>query len=105
MICIIPFLSECGILGKIGYTGAFNLFKYFDQRFVRKYVENIACISHTVRNRIFKSYLRDAGVIYPPVHMDNYSCKPSEGYWLSVGRVDKWKRIPLQVESIQADAR
>jgi glycosyltransferase involved in cell wall biosynthesis len=96
-----PFLSECGNFGKIGYSGALNLFKYFDQRFVRKYVENIACISHTVRNRIYKVYLRDAGVIYPPVHTDNYSCKPSEGYWLSVGRVDKWKRIPLQVETFR----
>lgn len=96
-----PFLAEQRGIKKIGYRGALNLFKYFDQRFVAKYVENIACISHTVRNRIYKAYLRDAGVIYPPVHVNNYSCKPSEGYWLSVGRVDKWKRIPLQVEAFR----
>lgn len=96
-----PFLQESGSLGKIGYFGALNMFKYFDRRFVGKYVKNIACISHTVRNRIYKVYLRDAGVIYPPLHMDNYSVKPSEGYWLSVGRVDKWKRIPLQVEAFR----
>jgi glycosyltransferase involved in cell wall biosynthesis len=96
-----PFLHESGIIGKIGYFGALNFFKYFDQRFVGKYVKDIACISHTVRNRIYKVYLRDAGVIYPPVHINNYCRKPSEGYWLSVGRVDKWKRIPLQVEAFR----
>jgi len=96
-----PFLASQQGIKKIGYLGGLNLFKYFDRRFVRKYVENIACISHTVRNRIYKTYLKDAEVIYPPVHVDNYCCKPSEGYWLSVGRVDKWKRIPLQVEAFR----
>ena len=96
-----PFLSEQRGIGKIGYWGALNLFKFFDRRFVKKYVKNIVCNSHNVRNRIYKVYQRDARVLYPPVHVGDYSCKSSEGYWLSVGRVDKWKRIPLQVEAFR----
>ncbi len=66
-----------------------------------RYVENIACNSHNTRNRIYKVYQRDARVLYPPVHVGDYSCRSPEGYWLSVGRVDKWKRIPLQVEAFR----
>jgi glycosyltransferase involved in cell wall biosynthesis len=96
-----PFLDDYGPLNRIGYVGALNMFKFFDRRFVRKHVEHIACISHTVRTRICKIYERNAEVIYPPVHTNDYVNRPSEGFWLSVGRVDKWKRIPLQVEAFR----
>jgi glycosyltransferase involved in cell wall biosynthesis len=96
-----PFLADHRGIKKIGYWGALNLFKYFDRRFVTRYVKNIACNSHNVRNRIYKVYQREARVLYPPVHVSDYSNKPPEGYWLSVGRVDKWKRIPLQVEAFR----
>jgi glycosyltransferase involved in cell wall biosynthesis len=96
-----PFLSEYRGLKKFGYWGALNLFKFFDRRFVNRHVKNIACNSHNVRNRIYKIYQRDAKVLYPPIHMKNYSYAPSENYWLSVGRVDKWKRIPLQIEAFR----
>jgi len=94
-----PFLSEYHGIKKIGYWGALNLFKIFDRRFVNRHVKNIACNSHNVRNRIYKIYQRDAKVLYPPIHVKNYSARPAESYWLSVGRVDKWKRIPLQIEA------
>ncbi|HTY15730.1 MAG TPA: glycosyltransferase [Methanoregulaceae archaeon] len=96
-----PFLEESGALKRLGYFGALNAFKFFDRRFVRNHVQNIACISHTVRTRICKIYGRNAAVIYPPVHVEQYANRPSEGFWLSVGRVDKWKRIPLQVEAFR----
>jgi hypothetical protein len=80
-----PFLEECAIISRIGYYGALNVLKFFDRRFVNYHVRNIACISPTVRTRIYKVYQRDSGVIYPPVHVENYSNKPSEGFWLSVG--------------------
>lgn len=73
-----------------------------DQWFVKKYVKNLACISHTVRTRICKYYLRDSYVIYPPVHTEKYIYKPAENYWLSVNRVDKWKRVPLQVKTFRS---
>lgn len=91
------FLAQKSLGGQIAYIPGLALARFSDRRFVRRYVKNIACISHTVRNRIQKVYLRDAAVLYPPVHTDRYTWKPSEGYWLSLGRVDKWKRVHLQV--------
>ncbi|MCU0631935.1 MAG: glycosyltransferase [Methanolinea sp.] len=93
------FLEQKSPLSRILYTPALALARAADRRFVQRHVKNLACISHTVRTRIQKIYLRDARVLYPPVHTDRFTWRPSEGYWLSVGRVDKWKRVHLQVEA------
>ncbi len=84
------------------YRPALAMFRESDRRFVRNHVKNLACISHTVRNRVHKTYLRDdATVLYPPVHCNRYHSLTHEGYWLSVNRVDKWKRIELQIETFR----
>jgi len=70
-----------------------------DRFFVKRYIKNIACISHTVRNRINKVYQRDAKVIYSPVTPELYSKGFNGGHWLVVSRVDKWKRIDLIVNA------
>lgn len=62
-----------------------------------KQVNNIACISHTVKERIKKYYNRNATVIYPCVDTSLFHYEDPENYWLSVQRVDKWKRIELQL--------
>ncbi len=95
------FLAGQSLPGKAVFIPGLALARYLDRRFVRKHVENIACISHTVRNRIQKVYLEDARVLYPPIHTDRFSWEPSQGYWLSLGRIDKWKRIHLQVEAFR----
>ncbi|MCQ8893333.1 MAG: glycosyltransferase [Methanolinea sp.] len=95
------FIAEKGLAQKAFYVPGLALARYIDRRFVDHYVRNIACISHTVRNRIQKVYRRDAAVLYPPVHVEKFSWRPSEGYWLSLGRVDKWKRVDLQVEAFR----
>lgn len=74
--------------------------KWVDQHKVRQ-VKNIACISKTVQNRIKQYYNRDSDVIYPCVHCDEYFSGVSRGYWLSVQRVDKWKRVDMQVEALR----
>jgi glycosyltransferase involved in cell wall biosynthesis len=94
-------LKNHGIIMKSIYTIGLNLFAAYDRYIVGKNVKNIVCISHNVRNRIRQAYQRDVPVIYPPIHTEMYHNSPSEGYWLSVGRVDKWKRIELQVESFR----
>ena len=76
-------------------------FRNQDQRFVKNNVKNIACISNNVRNRIRKVYLRDAKVIYPCIDNSKYHNKPQENFWLSVNRIDKWKRVNLQVEAFR----
>jgi glycosyltransferase involved in cell wall biosynthesis len=96
-----PALEQYGALKRIGYWAALNVAKSMDRRFVRDHVKHITCISHTVRNRIYKVYQREAGVIYPCIHTSHYRWSPGEGYWLSAGRVDKWKRIELQVEAFR----
>jgi len=93
------FLAQKSVPKRLMYIPSLALARAADRRFVEKHVKNLACISHTVRNRIQKIYLRDASVLYPPVHTDRFTWKPSEGYWLSLGRVDKWKRVHLQVEA------
>lgn len=92
-------LAQKSLLQRLVYIPGLALARSADRRFVQKHVKNLACISHTVRNRIQKIYLRDARVLYPPVHTDRFSWRPSEGYWLSLGRVDKWKRVHLQIEA------
>jgi glycosyltransferase involved in cell wall biosynthesis len=95
------FLASQPPLPRIAYRVALNVMRYHDRRFVRRYVKEIACISHNVRNRIFKVYLREAEVLYPPVDTSRYRNRDPEPFWLSVGRVDKWKRIELQVEAFR----
>lgn len=92
-------LAEKSLLQRLAYIPGLALARTADRHFVEKHVKNLACISHTVRNRIQKVYMRDARVLYPPVHTDHFTWRPSEGYWLSLGRVDKWKRVHLQVRA------
>jgi glycosyltransferase involved in cell wall biosynthesis len=86
---------------KLFYWGVLNAMKRIDRRFVKNHVKHFAANSHNVRNRIYKTYQRDADVIYAPVHTDRFRYLPGEGYWLSTGRIDKWKRIELLVEAFR----
>jgi glycosyltransferase involved in cell wall biosynthesis len=95
------FLASQPFFQRSGYRMALNVMKYLDRRFVNRYVKEMACISHNVRNRIFKVYQRDAEVLYPPVHAHRYKNRDPEPFWLSVGRIDKWKRVELQVEAFK----
>jgi glycosyltransferase involved in cell wall biosynthesis len=83
------------------YRVVLSIFRSLDRHYVKKNVRNIAGISHTVRSRIFRTYGKNAGVLYPPVHIERYSYRKPEGFWLSVGRIDKWKRIDLQIEAFR----
>ena len=94
-------LADLNLPQRLIFMAILPLFRYLDQRFVRKYVKNIAGISHNVRNRIWKAYQRHATVSYPPIHIENSKNLGYGEYWLSVSRVDKWKRIDLQVEAFR----
>ena len=94
-------LADQSTLKRLVYLVTLTFFRYLDQRFVKKQVKNIAGISHNVRTRIWKNYLREAAVLYPPIHADIYQNRGYGDFWLSVSRVDKWKRIELQVEAFR----
>ncbi len=96
-----PFIGQKRGLKKYIYIAAFAVMRSLDRSFVNKHVSEIACNSHNVRNRIYKVYQKEATVVYAPVHTSTYQYIPSQGFWLSVGRVDKWKRIELQVEAFR----
>lgn len=96
-----PFLDQLPTQKQFLYAPALTCARFFDRRFVKKYIRHISCISHNARNRLQKYYGRDAKVIYPPLHLEQYRCEQSKGYWLSVGRVDKWKRVELQIETFR----
>lgn len=96
-----PSINELSGIKKPFMISILNLFRFLDQRFVKKYVTNIACNSHNTRNRIWKTYQRDAKVLYPPVHLNEYHNSEYGDFWLSVTRVDKWKRIELQIETFR----
>ncbi len=94
-------LADLHPIKRWAFIPILNIFRFLDRRFVQKHVKNTAGISHNVRNRIWKAYQKHAMVIYPPIHAEDY---PNNGYadfWLSVSRVDKWKRIELQVEAFR----
>lgn len=95
------FIQDLPPVKRIPYRLVLTLFRMADQRFVKHHVRSIACNAHNTRNRIWKYYQKEARVIYPSLHLSSYHHEPAEGYWLSVGRVDKWKRIELQIEAFR----
>ena len=94
-------ISKYSFIKKIIFAIGLNLFSAYDRYYVKKNVKNFAAISHIVRSRICRIYQRPATVIYPPVHTETYTYKQSQGYWLHVGRIDKWKRVNLQIEAFR----
>lgn len=95
------FIDSLPLYKRAAYRVVLSIFRSLDRHYVKKNVKNIAGISHTVRSRIFRTYGKNAGVLYPPVHVERYSYREPEGFWLSVGRVDKWKRVDLQIEAFR----
>ena len=96
-----PTLEPMPVGKKQVYALLLWLFRSLDRRYVKRHVREIACISHTVRTRIWKAYQRPAKVIYPPIHVEKYKNQGSGDFWLSVSRIDKWKRIDLQVDAFR----
>jgi glycosyltransferase involved in cell wall biosynthesis len=94
-------LNEKKGLAKPIYTVGLAVFRQIDKWFVNRYVKNIVGISHIVRNRIYKAYLRNSDVLYPCIDVSKFHHAPHNNYWLSCNRVDKWKRVELQVEAFR----
>ena len=55
--------------------------------------------SHFIAGRIRKYYRRDAAVIYPCVHINEYPIAAAEDYYLVVGRFTWYKRMDLAVKA------
>ena len=60
-------------------------------------VDEFIANSDNVRQRIWKTYRREAQVIYPPVAVESFCSKPSEGYYLIVSELVAYKNLDYAV--------
>ncbi|HLD10578.1 MAG TPA: glycosyltransferase [Candidatus Nanoarchaeia archaeon] len=75
--------------------------RYLNKKYI-KHAEKLVCNSENTKNRV-KKYLKreDVVVINPPVKSTEYKNSKSKGYWLSVNRLFKNKRIDIQIEAFK----
>jgi len=64
-------------------------------------IDVLLCVSQYIRKKILNLYGRDARVVYPPVDTGKFHRGKSEGFLLSVQRIDRQKRVHLQLEVLR----
>jgi len=60
-------------------------------------VDQFVSDCENVRRRVWKTYRRESEVVHPPVSVEQFYAKPSEGYFLIVSELVTYKRIDLAV--------
>ncbi len=78
-----------------------RLWDYASAARVDRFIAN----SRNVRQRIWKTYHREADVIYPPVDVDSFYWKPPEDYFLAVSELVAYKRIDALVRVFSKTGR
>lgn len=69
-------------------------------------VDHFIAISHEVRRRIAKVYLRDATIIYPPVDVNRFEpASRTDDYYLFVGRLVPYRRVDVLIEAFNVMQR
>lgn len=68
-------------------------------------VDHFISNSRNVRNRIWKTYRREAEVIYPPVAVGSFYWKPADDYFLIVSELVPYKRIDTAVRLFSRSGR
>lgn len=68
-------------------------------------VDGFLANSENVRNRIWRTYRREAEVIYPPVDIDSFYWKPADDYFLIVAELVPYKRIDTAVRLFAKSGR
>ena len=75
--------------------------RIWDQRTMNG-VDAIATNSKFIARRIWKTYRREAQVIYPPVDLDCFQlCDQKEDYYLTASRLVPYKQVGLIVEAFR----
>jgi len=64
-------------------------------------VTRFAAVSHAIQERIQNFYLRDSGVIYPPVETERFRANPMppDDFFLVISRLIPYKRVDLAVQA------
>jgi glycosyltransferase involved in cell wall biosynthesis len=60
-------------------------------------VDEFVANSVNVQRRIFKTYRREACVIYPPVDVESFYCNPSEEYYLIISELVSYKQLDYAI--------
>src|SRR4051794_10146681 len=68
-------------------------------------VDRFVANSANVRQRIWKTYRREADVVHPPVEVDRFYHKPADDYFLIVSELVAYKRIDLAVREFSRSGR
>ena len=68
-------------------------------------VDRFIANSHNVRNRIWKTWRREADVIHPPVDVDSFRWEAPENYFLIVSELGSYKRIDTAVRAFSRNGR
>jgi len=71
---------------------------HFDQKSV-KFINKIISSSANVKKRVFNCYKKESSIIHPPTDINEFKAHNSKDYWLSVVRIDPYKRIELQIDT------
>jgi len=82
-------------------TNHLRLWDYATAARVDRFLAN----SENVRNRIWKTYRREAEVIHPPVAVDTFYWKPADDYFLIVSALVPYKRIEVAVRAFASNGR
>jgi glycosyltransferase involved in cell wall biosynthesis len=98
------YLQESGLdRGILGWLARWQLHeaRVWDTRTANGVDEFIA-ISNFIARRIWKTYRREATVIYPPVDIDSLSVKEDkDDFYLTVSRLVPYKKVNLIVEAFR----
>ena len=78
-----------------------RLWDYASAARVDRFIAN----SENVRNRIWKTYRREAEVIHPPVDVDSFFWQPADDYYLIVSELVPYKRVDTAVRLFSASGR
>jgi glycosyltransferase involved in cell wall biosynthesis len=68
-------------------------------------VDSFVANSWNVRRRIWKTYRRRSRVIHPPVAVERFYGKPSDGYFLMVAEMVPYKRLAYAVRTFARNGR
>ncbi len=80
----------------------YDLWVWFNRKLTLKYSKHVRTFvanSTNTKERIKKYYNAEASIANPPIYTSRYKNNKSNGYWLSVNRLFRNKRVEIQLEA------
>ncbi len=83
------------------FTHRLRLWDYASAARVDQFIAN----SENVRRRIWKTYRRDANVVYPPVAVETFRNEPAQDYFLIVSELVAYKQLDYAIRVFSKSGR